>query len=260
MQNSSVPEKSKGILCFAYNTDTTDYVSIAQRTLKLASRTLGLPYTLITDNPQDYDNQRYDADTDKFVQWRNAGRYRAYDLSPYDETLVIDADFLIFNKTLVKVFELEFWDWQIMRDATGLTQQYPRDMGKNSLPYVWATAFAFRKTPKAQAYFQLIQRIQENYGYYRALFNIEQRNFRNDYAFAMADMAMNGYSINGPTTLLGPMLHVDNAVTSIVSQGNNFVIRDADRAFVIPRTNMHVISKAYLQSQQFQEFMDHESA
>lgn len=247
-------------MCFAYNTDTTDYVSIAQRTLKLASKTLGLPYTLITDSPQDYDNQRYDTDTGEFVPWRNAGRYRAYDLTPYDETLVIDADFLIFNKTLVKVFDLESWDWQIMRDATGLTQQYPKDMGKNSLPYVWATAFAFRKTPKAQAYFQLIQRIQENYGYYRALFNVEQRNFRNDYAFAMADIALNGYSTKGSTTLLGPMLHVDTAVTSIVSRDNNFVIRDTDRAFVVPRTNMHVISKAYLQSQQFQEFMDHESA
>lgn len=260
MQKSVNSEKSRGILCFAYNTDTTDYVSIAQRTLALASKTLGLPYTLITDNPQDYDNQRYDTDTGQFVQWRNAGRYRAYDLSPYDETLVIDADFLIFNKTLINVFDQESWDWQIMRSATGLTQQYPRTMGKNSLPYVWATAFAFRKTPGAQAYFQLIQRIQENYGYYRALFNIEQRNFRNDYAFAMADMAMNGYSINGSTTLLGPMLHVDSAVTSITARGDTFVIRDAERAFIVPRTNMHVISKAYLQSDQFQEFMDHESA
>ena len=247
-------------MSFAYNTDTTDYVSIAERTLKLASRTLGLPYTLITTDPQEYDNQRYDTDTGKFVQWRNAGRYRAYDLSPYDETLVIDADFLIFNKTLAQVFDQEFWDWQIMRDATGLTQQYPRDMGKNSLPYVWATAFAFRKTPRAQTFFQLIQRIQENYGYYRALFNIEQRNFRNDYAFAIADMAMSGYTVSGQPALLGPMLHVDNAVTSITSHKDKFVIRDADRAYVVPRTNMHVISKSYLQSQQFQEFMDHESA
>jgi hypothetical protein len=133
-------------------------------------------------------------------------------------------------------------------------------MGKNSLPYVWATAFAFRKTSKARAYFQLVQRIQENYGYYRALFNVEQRNFRNDYAFAMADMALSGYTASGQPALLGPMLHVDNAVTSITAQGGNFVIRDAERAFVVPRTNMHVISKAYLQSQQFQEFMDHESA
>lgn len=247
-------------MSFAYNTDTTDYVSIAERTLKLASKTLGLPYTLITDSPQDYHNQRYDTDTGQFVQWRNAGRYRAYDLSPYDETLVIDADFLIFNKTLAQVFEQEFWDWQIMRDATGLTQQYPRNMGKNSLPYVWATAFAFRKTARAQAYFQLIQRIQENYGYYRALFNVEQRNFRNDYAFAMADMAMNGYVPTVQNALPGPMLHVDASVTSITTLDSNFVIRDADRAFVVPRTNMHIISKAYLQSEQFRNFIDHESA
>jgi hypothetical protein len=255
-----VSEKSRGIIAFAYNTDTTDYVSIAERTLKLASKTLGLPYTLITDNAQDYDNQRYDTDTGKFVQWRNAGRYQAYELSPYDETLVIDADFLIFNDSVARVFELEFWDWQVMRDATGLTQQYPRCMGPNSLPYVWATAFAFKKTPAARMYFDLIRRIQENYGFYRALYNIEQRNFRNDHAFAIADMALSGYNPQGASALLGPMLHIDNAVTTITAQGRNFVVRDADRAYVIPRTNMHVMSKSYLQSHQFREFIDSELA
>jgi|688.fasta_scaffold293148_2 hypothetical protein len=259
-QSLNVSEKSRGILAFAYNTDTTDYVSIAERTLKLASKTLGLPYTLITDNAQDYDNQRYDTDTGRFVQWRNAGRYQAYELSPYDETLVIDADFLIFNDSVSCVFDLELWDWQVIRDATGLTQQYPKYMGSNSLPYVWATAFAFKKTSRSRIYFDLIRRIQENYGFYRALYNIEQRNFRNDHAFAIADMALNGYNPLGAPALLGPMLHIDNAVTNITSQGTNFIVRDVDRAYVIPRTNMHVMSKAYLQSEQFREFIDSELA
>jgi hypothetical protein len=260
MQNSANSAKSRGIIAFAYNTDTTDYVSIAERTLKLASKTLGLPYTLITNSAQDYDNQRYDTDIGKFVQWRNAGRYQAYELSPYDETLVIDADFLIFNQTFAQVFEYQHWDWQVMRDATGLTQKYPVAMGPNSLPYVWATAFVFRKTPAAKSYFDLIRRIQENYGYYRALYNIEQRNFRNDHAFAIADMALSGYTKTSQNSLLGPMLHIDNAVTSITAQGNNFIVRDPDRAYVVPRTNMHVMSKSYLQSEQFREFIDSESA
>lgn len=260
MKNLKKFEKSRGILSFAYNTDTTDYVSIAERTLSLASKTLGLPYTLITDAAQDYDNQRFDTDVGKFVQWRNAGRYQAYEFSPYEETLVIDADFLIFDKTFAQAFELGNWDWMIMQNAKGLTQQYPHTMGPHSLPYVWATAFVFRKTPAAKNYFQLVKRIQENYSYYCALFNIEHNNFRNDYAFAMADIVLKGYCINKQNSLLGPMLHIDNQLTSITAQGNNFIVRDASRAFVIPRTNMHVMSKAYLQSEQFREFVDSESA
>ena len=48
-KNSGKLEKSRGILAFAYNTETTNYEIIAKQTLALASHTLGLPYTLITE-------------------------------------------------------------------------------------------------------------------------------------------------------------------------------------------------------------------
>jgi hypothetical protein len=257
MQSSNKSVKSRGIVAFAINTDTTDYVGIANRTLKLASKVLGLPYTIITDVPG-MENNRYDIDQGKFVQWNNASRYMAYELSPYDETIVIDADYLIFDNGLNRLFKTEF-DWQIMKQARGLTQTFETAMGPTSLPYVWATVFAFRKTERARTYFNLIKRIQDNYGYYKSLYNIEQRNYRNDYAFAIADIIMNGYTYN-PAGIPGPMLNVDQPVTSITQKDNMFVIRDNSRAYVVPRTNLHVMSKAYLLSDQFKEFVDLESA
>jgi hypothetical protein len=101
--------------------------------------------------------------------------------------------------------------------------------------------------------------VQDHYNYYKELFNIEQRNFRNDYAFAIADIILNGYAIN-EHGIPGPMLHVDQPVQSIEAKGNMFVIKDNTRAFVIPRMNLHVMSKQYLQSKQFKEFIDSESA
>ena len=55
--------KSRGILAFAYNTPTTNYIDIATKTLSVASKKLNLPYTLITDdaNTQLF-NQRFDID------------------------------------------------------------------------------------------------------------------------------------------------------------------------------------------------------
>ena len=257
MQNSNVSVESRGIVAFAVNTDTTDYVGIANHTLKLASKTLGLPYTLITDVPST-ENTRYDIDSKQFVQWNNASRYMAYELSPYDETIVIDADYLIFNDTLNQLFTLDF-DWSIMKQARGLTQEFPKTMGVTSLPYVWATVFAFRKTPRAQTYFELIKRIQNNYGYYRALYNIEQRNYRNDYAFAIADIILNGHQYN-PLGIPGPMLNIDQPIKSITAKNNTFIIRDETNAYIVPRMNLHVMSKAYLLSQQFKEFVELESA
>ena len=255
MKISKKLEKSRGILAFAYNVDTIDYVSIAEQTLSLASKKLGIPYTLITDTElkNNIQNLRYDIDTDSFITWRNIGRHNAYDLSPYDETLVIDVDYLITDNNINKIFDVE-WDYLLQRQSFALTTKWPRLMGENSLPYVWATAFAFRKTKKSQLFFNLIGRIQRNYSYYCALFNVEQRNFRNDYAFAMADIIINGYAISNQS-IPDNMLAVNQSITSIELKDNKFIIKDKEKSYVTPIMNLHIMSKAYLQSDNFKSLV-----
>jgi hypothetical protein len=91
------------------------------------------------------------------------------------------------------------------------------------------------------------------------LYNIEQRNYRNDYAFAIADIILNGHKYN-PQGIPGPMLNVDQPIRSITAKDNTFIIRDESKAYVVPRMNLHVMSKAYLLSEQFKEFVELESA
>jgi hypothetical protein len=247
-------EKSKGIVAFAINTETTDYVSIATQTLKVASRTLNLPYTLITDTTSTDFNQRYDIDSGQFVQWNNFGRCSVYELSPYDETLVIDADYLVLDSNLKNIFETP-WDYLLQRHSHALTQEWPNTMGPNSLPFVWATVFAFRKTNKARLFFDLVKRIQNNYGYYHSLFNIRERNYRNDYAFAIADYILNGYTIN-TQSIPGSMLTVDQPVASMTIDNNRVIIKDDKKSYVVPCTDMHIMSKTYLQSDNFKALVN----
>lgn len=251
MKNLKKLEKSRGILAFAYNVDTIDYVGIAKQTLSLASARLGIPYTLITDKELENrsKNSRYDIDTNSFIPWRNIGRHNAYDLSPYDETLVIDVDYLIVDNSLNKIFDVN-WDYLLQRNSFALTCEWPKLMGKNSLPYIWATVFAFRKTVKAKLFFNLVGRIQRNYAYYCALFNVEQRNFRNDYAFAMADTILNGYTISNHS-IPDNMLAVNQSISSIELRDNKFFIKDKEKSYVTPVMNLHIMSKAYLQSNNF---------
>jgi hypothetical protein len=251
MKISKKLEKSRGILAFAYNVDIIDYVAIANQTLEVASKKLNLPYTLITDKElkNDLHNSRYDIDTNQFIQWRNIGRHHAYDLSPYHETLVIDVDYLILNDNLNKIFDLD-WDYLLQRNSFALTTDWPKLMGETSLPYVWATTFAFRKTKKAKMYFDLIGRIQRNYFYYRDLFNIQDRIFRNDYAFAIADTILNGYCLNG-NSIPENMLAINQVITSIDVNRDNLIIKDLNRSYVVPMTNLHIMSKGYLQSENF---------
>jgi hypothetical protein len=253
-KSSKKSEKSRGILAFAFNTPTTDYVSIANNTLALASKKLGLPYTLITDTEDStFTNTRFDIDQKAFVGWRNFNRYSAYELSPYNETVVIDVDYLVVDDSILKIFDCE-WDYLLQRNSHALTADWPRLMGNQSLPYVWATVFAFRKTPRAKLFFDLIQRIQKNYSYYRALFNIQERNYRNDYAFSIADIVLNGFVVE-EKSIPGSMLAINQVIHDVQYKDSKFVIRDDSSAYVVPRTNLHIMSKQYLQSENFHKLI-----
>jgi hypothetical protein len=257
MQNSNVLEKSRGIVAFAINTATTDYAAIAQQTVALASRVLDLPYTIITQDhmaSKNWHNYRHDVDLGQPVEWKNFGRNLSYDLSPYDETLVIDVDYVIQDRSLLKIFDTP-WDYLLQRQARSLNDELVSNlMGVHSLPYVWATVFAFRKTARAKMFFDLVNRIESNYHYYRELFNAESRSYRNDYAFAMADVIINGFKVSN-NSIPGPMLNILQPIDSITTHGNQVVIKDKHSAYVVPRMNMHVMSKAYLQSKNFKEFI-----
>jgi hypothetical protein len=103
-------------------------------------------------------------------------------------------------------------------------------------------------------FFDLIGRIQRNYAYYCSLFNVDQRNFRNDYAFAMADIIINGYVIGGQS-IPDNMLAVNQSIKSIDLKNNKFIIKDKERSYVTPVMNLHIMSKAYLQSDNFKNLV-----
>jgi hypothetical protein len=105
--------------------------------------------------------------------------------------------------------------------------------------------------------FDLVGRIQRNYGYYRALYNIRERNYRNDYAFAIANIMLNGYAIDTANAIPWPMLTIEDRIESIPAVTNNFLhVRHADRAVVLPKQNIHVMDKAYLLSPEFEQLVE----
>ena len=121
MKKSVVQEKSRGVLLFAFDTKI-NYVEIARRSARLIHQTLNLPVALVTDTPiqsSEFDQVIVVDNTLKNYKvgqpgaWRNGDRYRAYELSPWDETLLIDSDYLMLDDNLLKLFEQDF-DYRIM--------------------------------------------------------------------------------------------------------------------------------------------------
>jgi hypothetical protein len=251
MTNLNASAKSRGVVLFAFNTDTVDYELIAKRASKLITHTLNLPVTLITDVGELPTNFRqvYAGGT----VWYNSGRYLAYKLSPYDETLLLDSDYLILDDSLLKILDAVV-DYTIMTKNQNPTQSMTGNMGILSLNYVWATAIAFKKTTKSKLLFELVGRIQRNYDYYIKLYNLREHNFRNDYAFTIADNILNGYT--NSSGIPWTMLTIANPITKIEIKNNKLIVREQESAHILSRQNIHIIDKDYLLSDDYQQFVD----
>lgn len=265
MTISKSNEKSKGVIVFAFNTGV-DYVAIADQTSKLIKHNLGLPVTLITDHdavPEfDYDKViRVDQQgatyrtEDMHIQWRNFGRYLAYELSPYDETILLDTDYLVLDDSLLKLFETS-WDYKLMHHNCDERGNSYEMMGNTSLPFIWATVVLFRKSTKAQMLFDLVGKIQRNYNYYRLLYNIREGNYRNDYAFAIANIILNGYSVNEYEGIPWKMFTLNSKIDRlIVDSKNTRAYFKTQAPLFLPQQNIHVMDKEYLQTEQFKQFV-----
>lgn len=266
MLNSVDSEKSRGVLLFAFNTDLVNYVLIAERAARLIKHNLNLPVTLVTDTEvasKYFDTVVIAENTLKNIrngyaggtQWRNGNRYQAYELSPYDETLLLDSDYLVLDKSLLALFSTEF-DYKLMHH--NVTDDGPsyEQMGETSLPFVWATVVLFRKTERSRLLFSLVGRIQRNYSYYRMLYNIKDRNYRNDFAFAIANIILNGYNTNEDHGIPWPMYTVDKPINKIMLTDTQVHVHYNETATVIPYQNIHVMDKEYLLSRDFEQVVE----
>lgn len=265
MKKSAVPVKSRGILLFAFNTSAIDYIKIAERSAVLAKTSLELPITLITDS--DVSNPIFDNiikvsnDLENFKPgqtlsaWRNGYRFRAYELSPYDETLIVDSDYLILDHTSLDMLWNQDFDYRIMTHNQTVNGDWNEPMGFFGLQYQWATVILFRKTHKTKMLFDLVGRIQRNYRYYVNLYHIRNSNFRNDYAFTIANNILNGYNQEMTAGIPWKMLTFTDEIRSMEIKNSFIVIREKTNAHMIPRQNIHVMDKNYLLSDNFANFV-----
>ena len=261
-------EKSKGIVIFASNTDKIDYLEIASRCARLAQHTLGLPITLITDDPNYNDNvfeniiriDPLDNTNTKYYNstawvWRNKSRYRAYELSPYDTTILLDADYLALTNNLAKLLDTDF-DYLIVKDSYNAQEVLTQPMARGSINYLWATVVVFNKTAASQQLFEMVARIEKRYSYYCAMFNIFNQCYRNDFAFAIADLIINGYQLENNKRVPWSMFTFDAEIKNIEKLNKSLIIRTTKNAHIVPVQDIHIMDKLYLLSDSYLNFLE----
>jgi hypothetical protein len=209
---------SKGVLLFAFNNESVNYIKQANFLASRIRKYLNLPTSIVTDVSIATKYPNYVANFDKIIflspenmstkryqdgalyktklNFKNAGRELSYELSPYEETLVMDTDYIIASNTLSNCF-VQHKDLLLYKDAVhlGIYSDTPefKTISDTSVDFYWATVIFFRKTELNKIFFDLVKHIKENYWHYRSVFQFSNTTYRNDFAFSIAAHIMNGY-------------------------------------------------------------------
>lgn len=211
---------TRGAILFAYNSPKYNYYSMAIHAANRINHFLGLPVTLVTDEASSVPELNYHFDKvvynipDKnnirdWGVWINKGRYRAYEFSPYDETLLLDTDYVVNSDKLLKTFDLSV-DF-CCHDTTSYLMQpgVPQEvLSVYSYKTLWATVVAFRKTKRAKQIFECLEMVQKNYEHYGHIHSFIAGVYRNDYALTLALRIANGHVILPGDIIPWDLMHV----------------------------------------------------
>ena len=221
---------TKGVLLFCFDTAEVPYHKILERCVALIKKNLQLEITVVTNfetyknlKPLGFVNYKFIepelGNTKLGKDWRNVDRHLAYELSPYDVTLVMDIDYFSFTDNLRKFLDTDY-DFLITKTAFDLTNRNTFDQRRWSMiDMVWATVFIFRKGKKSKRIFDTLKYVKQYYRYFLDLYRIYDKQFRNDYAFAIALEQANGFITYDTLPIQLPTLPPDCQVVKFTDTG-----------------------------------------
>jgi len=228
------------------------YHKILERCVTLIKKNLQLEITVVT-NYATYRNLRpLGCINYKFIEpelgnskngheWRNVDRHMAYELSPYDVTLVMDIDYLPFTDNLRQFLDTKY-DFLISKDAYDLTNRNSFNQRRWSMiDMVWATVFVFRKGKNAKRIFDMVKYVKQYYHYFNEMYRIYGKNFRNDYAFAIALEQANGFINYDTLPIRLSTLPPDCEVVKLTDKG--IVWQYANNINYTTDQDVHVLNK-----------------
>jgi len=189
---------SKGVLILYSNSAQLDYYKLSKLCSRLAEQYLNVPCTIQYIEPEqtNFRTFRYPENKLEKTEWNNIGRFSALDLSPYDETILLDSDYIVQSNTLANYFgcDHDFLCHNKSWDVTGNNVfRHDQYMTQNKFDMRWATVIYFKKTEKAKQIFKTWRSVYEHYDYYSKLFGFRRTPFRNDFAMSIAHQICNGY-------------------------------------------------------------------
>lgn len=271
---------NNGVVIYAYNNRKVDYALMSLISGGLAKKNLSVPVTLITDQSTvnwmkesgiynksqevfeqiiltdrpETNNQRklYDGTTNDIVPFINSNRFSVWDLTPYDRTLLIDSDYLIFSKNLA-----EYWhvDQDVMignaindlydQKRLGFHDRYVSDTG---IKLYWATTVMFTKNEKSKFFFDTVNHIRKNYNFYSDIYRFDSRQYRNDISFSVAKHIFDGFETPAQKMLPPVLTALDRDILIDITDNKlkfliNYNLDDKFCAASLSNIDIHIMNK-----------------
>ena len=167
---------SKGFLWFAQNNDNTDYVELSVKLAESIKRhNRENKICVVTDEASKFESEyvdvvkvlKQDDSAEHDIKWAN--EYKAFALTPFTHTIKLEADMLWTTSTdwwwyylwqHDLVFSVDCRDYRdnIVKDTT-----YRQLFVKNKLPNIYNGLMYFRKSAKAQKFYETAEHIVKNW-------------------------------------------------------------------------------------------------
>ena len=268
----------KGVLLFAYNSKQLDYGLLAVISAGLAKKHLKVPVSLVTDKSTiewlsmssvkekaeeifeniiitdrpETNNTRIlnDGNSQETIPFINSNRSSVWDLTPYDTTLMIDSDFLIFSDRLSQYWDLPN-DLMIstgMKDIAGHRVGFlDKHISPTGVKMFWATTVMFKKTDQSKLFFDTVKHIKNNYQHYADLFRFDARQYRNDISFSVAKHILDGFREETENNLPEILTTIDKDMLYTVSDQSKliFLLNESQNFSIssVANIDIHVMNK-----------------
>lgn len=259
---------SKGFITVAQNSGHGDYIRMAYAlALSLKkSQSDGAGLSILVDDADTVpDRYRWAFDEviplkqdDAQDEWKIHNKWQAYDLSPYDQTIMVDADMLF-------TVDLAGW-WEILslRNVWACTEPvnfqglplppspYREDFDRNELPHVYTAMMYFDRSSASQELFDASRIVFQNWNSLRTQYFRDRtpKKVSGDLAFATAMKMLQTVDTMTWSGIEFPQfVHMRGRVLTHKQGSYHEDWREHVRAYLTP--NHHLIVGNYLQTAPF---------
>lgn len=208
----------KGVLLFAFNNERVNYFKLAKICAQRIQDHWNLPVCVVSDEDQPkrgwptsvthwrkvdrpkLANSKSYYDYGLALSFWNVNRCGAYDLSPFDQTIVIDTDLLVQTTNIPDAWSgkgLAVSRWAHSVDGTPMGNDVRYLSLKHKLPMYWATVVCFDRSPVSKEFFDLWLNAVRFYHAYAAIYGFSPGPMRNDFAVSVALEKLKGSAQSG---------------------------------------------------------------